>query len=87
LPARRIDQALYELISTVQEEILLITFAAHRISRLAQALASASRRMVRIRLLLEFGIQSQNQLSHDALKAFPQTCRELQVKGNLYLRV
>jgi hypothetical protein len=53
------------------KEILLITFAAHKIHRLAESLASASRRGVRVRLVLEFGVQSQFQLSHDALKAFP----------------
>src|SRR5438105_7624567 len=69
--ARRIDQVLYNLIATSQKDILLITFAAHKIHRLADMLALASRRGVRVRLILEFGLQSQFQLSHDALKAFP----------------
>ena len=45
--------------------------------RLADALASAAGREVRIRLLLEFGAHSQNQLSHDALKAFPQDLQRI----------
>jgi cardiolipin synthase len=76
LPARRIDQVLYDLVATAEKDILLITFAAHKIQRLADALASASRRGVRVRLVLEFGVQSQFQLSHDALKAFPVDLRD-----------
>jgi len=76
VPARRIDQALYDLISSAEREILLITFAAHRIRRLAEILAAALCRGVRICLLLEFEAQSQHQLSADALKAFPADLQE-----------
>jgi cardiolipin synthase len=76
LPARRIDQVLYDLIATAEKDILIITFAAHKIRRLAEVLASASCRGVRVRLVLEFGDQSQYQLSHDALKAFPVDLQE-----------
>ena len=76
MPARRIDQVLYDLVATADKDILLITFAAHKIQRLADVLASASRRGVRVRLVLEFGVQSQFQLSHDALKAFPADLRD-----------
>jgi hypothetical protein len=83
VPARRIDQVLYDLIATAESDILLITFAAHKIRRLAEVLASVSFRGVRVRLILEFAIESQFQLSHDALKAFPA---ELQAKsGDLLL--
>ncbi|HEY2169845.1 MAG TPA: DISARM system phospholipase D-like protein DrmC [Candidatus Angelobacter sp.] len=82
MSARRIDQVLYDMIAKAKKEILLITFAAHKIKRLADALILASvRPQVRIRLLLEFGAQSQNQLTHDALKAFPL---ELQNKAEIY---
>jgi phosphatidylserine/phosphatidylglycerophosphate/cardiolipin synthase-like enzyme len=81
MPARRIDQALYDMVGKAQREILLITFAAHKMKRLAEALTSASRRNVRIRLLLEFGVHSQNQLSHDALNAFPP---DLQSKAEIF---
>lgn len=80
-PARRIDQVLYDLIATAQKDILLVTFAAHKIHRLAETLASASGRGVRVRLILEFGVQSQFQLSHDALKAFPA---DLQSKAEIF---
>ena len=79
--ARRIDQVLYDLIATAQKDILLVTFAAHKIHRLAEILASASGRGVRVRLILEFGVQSQFQLSHDALKDFPAN---LQAKAEIF---
>src|ERR1039458_1310796 len=42
--ARRIDQVLYDLIATAQKDILLVTFAAHKIHRLSVILALASGR-------------------------------------------
>lgn len=71
LPARRIDQTLYDLIASAQEEILLVTFAAARVERLATELIKAAERRVRIRLILEFAETSEGQLSFDALNAFP----------------
>jgi cardiolipin synthase A/B len=81
LPARRIDQVLYDLVTTAEKDILLITFAAHKIPRLAEVLALASRRGVRVRLVLEFGVPSQFQLSNDAIEAFPV---DLQEKAEIY---
>jgi len=71
IPARRIDQALYDLICRAKSEILLVTFAAGRIERLATELLSATQRGVKVRLILEFEQSSEGQLSYDALKAFP----------------
>ena len=71
IPARRIDQVLYDLIADAKREILLVTFAAARIGRLAEELLKASRRGVRIRMILEFEETSEGQLSYDAMKAFP----------------
>lgn len=71
LPARRIDQALYDLIAIARQEILLVTFAAVKVDRLATALIKAIERDVKIRLVLEFAEASEGQLSFDALKAFP----------------
>ncbi len=70
LAARRIDQALYDLISNAKQEILLVTFAAVKVDRLAAALIKAAERGVKIRLVLEFAEASEGQLSFDALKAF-----------------
>lgn len=73
IPARRIDQALYDLIANAKSEILLVTFAASRIQRLVNELVNARQRGVKIRLILEFEQSSEGQLSYDALKAFPET--------------
>jgi phosphatidylserine/phosphatidylglycerophosphate/cardiolipin synthase-like enzyme len=75
MPARRIDQVLYDLIASAKREILIITFAAHKIHQLSETLAGATRRGVRVRLLLEFGAGCHYQLSQDALNAFPVDLR------------
>ena len=59
------------MIAQAQSEILLVTFAAAKIERLASALLKAAQRGVRIQLILEFEQSSEGQLSYDALKAFP----------------
>ena len=71
LAARRIDQALYDLIASAKHEILLVTFAAVKVERLAGTLLKAAQRGVKVRLVLEFAEESEGQLSFDALKAFP----------------
>ena len=71
IPARRIDQALYDLISTAKREIVLVTFAAAKVERLAGALMQAIDAGVCLKLILEFQETSKGQLSFDALKAFP----------------
>lgn len=76
LSARRIDQALYDLIANAKTEILLVTFAASKVDRLGGALAEAAARGIRIRLVLEFAEASEGQLSFDALKAFPRALVE-----------
>ena len=71
IPARRIDQTLYDLIAVAKHEILLVTFAAAKIERLTGELLKAIHRGVKIRLVLEFTETSEGQLTFDALKAFP----------------
>ncbi|MEI6116532.1 MAG: DISARM system phospholipase D-like protein DrmC [Burkholderiales bacterium] len=71
IQARRIDQALYDLIANAKHEILLVTFAAAKIERLSSELLKAHHRGVRICLILEFEQSSEGQLSYDAIKAFP----------------
>src|ERR1017187_8913926 len=75
IPARRIDQVFYDLISSSKREILLVTFAAYKIHQLTDALVEALNRGVRVRLILEFEESSQGQLSMDALNAFPEIVR------------
>lgn len=67
---RRLDQALYDLVLNARRRILLVTFAAAKITRLKTALSDAAARGVNIRLILEFEQASGGQLSHDALAAF-----------------
>lgn len=81
IAARRIDQVLYDLISSAKREILLVTFAAHKISRLTNGLVKALSRGVHVRLILEFEETSQGQLSMDALNAFPDIIRQ---RGEIY---
>ena len=71
IPTRRIDQSLYDLIASAENEILLVTFAAAKIGLLTDRLLKAAGRGVKIRLVLEFEETSEGQLSYDALKAFP----------------
>ena len=71
IPARRIDQALYDLIAKATREILMVTFAAAKIERLTGELWKAAKAGVKVRLILEFEETSGGQLSYDALKAFP----------------
>ena len=70
IPARRIDQALYDLIANAKREILMVTFAAAKIERLTGELWKAARAGVKVRLILEFEESSEGQLSYDALNAF-----------------
>jgi phosphatidylserine/phosphatidylglycerophosphate/cardiolipin synthase-like enzyme len=72
IPARRIDQVLYDLISEAQRDVMLVTFAAAKIDRLASVLIAAMRRQVSVHLILEFEEASEGQLSYDALRAFPE---------------
>lgn len=73
VPARRIEQALYDLIHYAQQRIYLITFAASRIDRLANHLAKAADRGVLVKMVLEFEESSEGQLTYDAIKAFPKS--------------
>jgi phosphatidylserine/phosphatidylglycerophosphate/cardiolipin synthase-like enzyme len=80
IPARRIDQVLYDLIRAAKREILLVTFAAHKISRLTDGLVAAIERGVAVSLILEFEEASAGQLSMDAMKAFPaELCQRAKI--------
>jgi cardiolipin synthase len=68
--ARRIDQILYDLLAGAKEQVFLITFAAYRVARLSATLCAAQARGVKITLLLETAVDSDGQLSNNALDAF-----------------
>lgn len=69
-PVRRIDQVLYDLISSAQKRILLVTFAAYRVEHLCIQLTNAIQRGVAVTLIVESGAESEGQLTHDAIAAF-----------------
>jgi cardiolipin synthase A/B len=76
IPARRIDQVLYDLIGEAGRDIMLVTFAAAKIDRLAAVLIEAMHRDVSVHLILEFEETSEGQLSYDAPRAFPKSLVE-----------
>jgi cardiolipin synthase len=81
IPARRIDQVLYDLIGEAQRDVMLVTFAAAKIDRLVTVLIEAMHRHVSVHLILEFEEASEGQLSYDAPRAFPESL----IKGaNIY---
>jgi len=50
---RRTDQALLELIESAAESLIIVTFAAYKISRIADAIVEAGQRNVDIALVIE----------------------------------
>jgi phosphatidylserine/phosphatidylglycerophosphate/cardiolipin synthase-like enzyme len=72
LEARRTDQVLYDLINSANKDILLVTFAAAKVSFLKGVLLAASQRGVEISMVLEFEQESAGQLKVDAIAAFPE---------------
>ncbi len=69
-PVRRIDQVLYDLISSAKKRIVLVTFAAHRVRHLCDHLIAAIERGVELTLILESEGESEVQLTRDAVAAF-----------------
>jgi phosphatidylserine/phosphatidylglycerophosphate/cardiolipin synthase-like enzyme len=55
---RRVDEALLEVVSTAQRELLLVTYVANRIDDLAPVLEAAVRRGVALRFVFESESQS-----------------------------
>jgi phosphatidylserine/phosphatidylglycerophosphate/cardiolipin synthase-like enzyme len=69
-PVRRVDQVLYDLVSSARTRIFLVTFAAHRIPYLCEHLTEAVRRGVELTLIVESQGESEGQLTMDAVAAF-----------------
>lgn len=67
---RRIDQVLYDLISSARTRILLVTFAAHRVRHLCTHLTNAIQRGIKLTLIVEGEAESEGQLTRDAIAAF-----------------
>jgi cardiolipin synthase A/B len=69
-PVRRVDQVLYDLISSAKRRIVLVTFAAHRVRHLCAHLTQAVERGVDLKLIVESEGESEGQLTLDAIAAF-----------------
>ena len=69
-PVRRIDQVLYDLVSTATRQIVLVTFAAHRVRHLCEHLTQAVERGVELTLIVDCDGESEGQLTRDAVAAF-----------------
>jgi cardiolipin synthase A/B len=69
-PVRRVDQVLYDLVSKASRRIVLVTFAAHRVSHLCAHLTQAVNRRVELTLVVESEGESEGQLTTDAVVAF-----------------
>jgi cardiolipin synthase A/B len=69
-PVRRVDQVLYDLVSSAKERIVLVTFAAHRVHHLCAHLTEAVERGVGLTLIVESEGESEGQLTLDAIAAF-----------------
>ena len=68
---RRTDQVLYDLINSANKEVLIVTFAAAKVSYLEGVLLAAHQRGARVSMVLEFEQESAGQLSVDAIASFP----------------
>lgn len=75
-PVRRTDQVLYDLISQAKTQVLLVTFAAHRVRHLCAHLTQAVQRGVELTLIVESEEESEGQLTRDAIQAFSDVPRE-----------
>jgi phosphatidylserine/phosphatidylglycerophosphate/cardiolipin synthase-like enzyme len=80
-PVRRIDQVLYDLVSSAKIRIVLVTFAAHRVRYLCNHLIQAIDRGVELTLIVECEDESDGQLTQDAIEAFQNIPA---AKTNLY---
>lgn len=66
---RRTDQVLLDLIQSAKHSLIIVTFAAYKIPRIAEALVIAAERGISIILILESVEQSEGKVTFNALKA------------------
>ncbi|RYD63093.1 MAG: hypothetical protein EOP84_33955 [Verrucomicrobiaceae bacterium] len=71
-----------EMIGNSKHTLLLVTFAAFKVTRIMEALNDAHQRGVQLMVVVESVSNSGGQISHDACKAFPPS---LQNAGCLWL--
>ena len=78
VPLRRVDQVLYDMIESAQEEILLVTYAAYRAERAVAALRDATGRGVVVKFLIELARESGGKITFDRLDDFRRVLPEVQ---------
>jgi len=69
VPVRRVDQVIYDMLETAQEEVLLVTYAAYKAAKALSVLREATDRGVRVKLVLELAQESGGKISFDGLEA------------------
>ena len=92
---RRTDQALLELIQGAKRSIIVVTFAAYKVPKIAAALVDAAKRGVKVSLILESTEESEGAVTFNAIEAmgtelarastvyaWPTEKRSMDAKGN-----
>ena len=69
IPPRRTEQALLQVIDSAKATLTIVSFVAYKVPHVAQAVASATRRGVVVRLILEDPEVSQGKVAFAALNA------------------
>ena len=79
VPLRRVDQAIYDMVESASEEVLLVTFAAYKAERALKALRTATDHGVGVRLVIELAQESGGKLSFDGLQAIRSAVPSAQI--------
>lgn len=74
---RRTDQVLLDLIQEAKLSLIIVTFAAHKIPVIAQALRSAVERNVKIDIILESPETDAGKIAHSAFKTLDSYAAEM----------
>jgi phosphatidylserine/phosphatidylglycerophosphate/cardiolipin synthase-like enzyme len=70
VPVRATSAVLGEVIDDARRNLIIVSFAAYKVSAVVDALRAAADRGVNVRLVLESVADSKGKLSHDAKQAF-----------------
>jgi phosphatidylserine/phosphatidylglycerophosphate/cardiolipin synthase-like enzyme len=73
---RRTDQALLELINGAQRNLLVVTFAAYKVSGIREALGKAIERGVQLSIVIESPLESEGKVAYDGLAALGPSIAE-----------
>lgn len=70
VPVRATSAVLAEVIDEASKNLVIVSFAAYKVSAVVDALRAASGRGVNVHLILESAVESKGKLTHDAKEAF-----------------